>query len=92
MPHGKPDFTHIRGSVLGHFGTADAFISLKDAKTLETELRTAGVDVTFDKYTGAGHAFFNDTNRVGTYDAAAAAGSWQRTVRFLRTTLAAPAA
>ncbi len=92
MPHGKPDFNGIKGPVLGHFGTADAFISLREAKALETELRTAGVDVTFDKYTGAGHDFFNDTNRLGTYDATAAVGSWQRTIRFLRTTLTAPRA
>ncbi len=91
MPHGKPDFTKIKGPVLGHFGTADTFISLKDAKTLEMELRAAGVDVIFDKYTGAGHAFFNDTNRLGTYDADAAQRSWERTVKFLRDRLATPA-
>jgi carboxymethylenebutenolidase len=90
MPHGKPDFAQIKGPVLGHFGTADAFISLKDAKLLEMELRTAGVDVIFDKYTGAGHAFFNDTNRLGTYDAQAAERSWERTVTFLRGALATP--
>jgi carboxymethylenebutenolidase len=91
MPHGKPDFRKIKGPVLGHFGTADAFISLKDAKALESELRDAGVEVAFDKYTGAGHAFFNETNRLGTYDETAAVGSWQRTVRFLRDTLSVPA-
>ena len=90
MPHGKPDFTAIKCPVLGHFGTADAFVSLKEAKTLEAELRAAGVDVTFDKYTGAGHAFFNDTNRLGTYDARAARLSWERTVSFLRAALGAP--
>jgi len=92
MPHGKPDFTKIKGPVLGHFGTADAFISLKDAMTLETELRTAGVDVAFEKYTGAGHAFFNDTNRLGTYDAGLAHLSWERTVSFLRDALVTTAA
>lgn len=88
MPHGKPDFTGITGPVLGHFGTADTFITLKEAKALEAELRSAGVNVTFDKYTGAGHAFFNDTDRLGTYDAAAAERSWKRTVGFLHATLA----
>ena len=91
MPHGKPDFSNIKGPVLGHFGTADEFVSLKDAQALETELRDAGVDVTFDKYTGAGHAFFNDTNRLGTYDAQAAQRSWERTISFLRAALGAPA-
>jgi carboxymethylenebutenolidase len=87
MPHGKPDFTDIKGPVLGHFGTADDFIPLDTAKALESELRDAGVDVTFHYYEGNGHAFFNDTNRMGTYDEAAAASSWERTVSFLRSAL-----
>jgi carboxymethylenebutenolidase len=87
-PHGKPDFTKIRGPVLGHFGTADEFIPLDASKALESELREAGVDVTFYYYDGAGHAFFNDTNRLGTYDENAARLSWERTVSFLRSALA----
>jgi carboxymethylenebutenolidase len=87
-PHGKPDFSRITGPVLGHFGTADEFIPLDDAKALESELREAGVDVTFYYYDGAGHAFFNDTNRLGTYDEDAARLSWERSVSFLRSALA----
>ena len=90
MPHGKPDFSGIKCPVLGHFGTADAFITLRDAKALEVELRSAGVDVTFDKYTGAGHAFFNATDPLGAYDAPAALRSWERSIGFLRATLATP--
>jgi carboxymethylenebutenolidase len=88
MPHGKPDFTKIKGPVLGHFGTADEFIPQEDADKLESELRDAGADVTFHHYEGKGHAFFNDTNRLGTYDEGAAQLSWQRTVDFLRSALA----
>jgi len=84
MPHGKPDFTKIRGPVLGHFGTADEFVPLEEARTLEAELRDAGVDTRFEYYEGAGHAFFNDTNRLGTYDPIPAATSWERTIAFLR--------
>ncbi len=91
MPHGTPDLTGIKGRILGHFGTADALITLKDAKALEAELRAAGVDVIFDKYTGSGHAFFNDTDRLGNYDAQAAQRSWERTVGFLHAELATPA-
>jgi carboxymethylenebutenolidase len=83
MPHGKPDFTKINSFVLGHFGTADEFISVPQAQALLTELRDAGVATIFEFYTGAGHAFFNDTNRLGTYDAQAAALSWGRTLAFL---------
>jgi carboxymethylenebutenolidase len=88
MPHGKPDFTKIKGPVLGHFGTADDFIPQEAANKLEAELRDAGVDVTFDHYAGKGHAFFNDLNRLGTYDEGAAQVSWERTVDFLRSALA----
>ena len=88
MPHGKPDFANVKGPVLGHFGTDDAFIPHDDAKALERELRDAGVDVTFHYYDGNGHAFFNEVDRLGTYDAQAAQLSWERTVSFLRGALA----
>jgi carboxymethylenebutenolidase len=88
MPHGKPDFAKVKGPVLGHFGTEDAFIPVDDAKALESELRDAGVDVTFNYYEGNGHAFFNEVDRLGTYDAQAAQLSWERTVSFLRDALA----
>jgi carboxymethylenebutenolidase len=87
MPHGKPDFSRIEAQVLGHFGTSDDFISVDDAKALEAEMRDAGVDVEFEFHDGVGHAFFNDTNRLGTYDPQAAERSWNRTVEFLRSNL-----
>ncbi|HLH14523.1 MAG TPA: dienelactone hydrolase family protein [Solirubrobacteraceae bacterium] len=87
MPHGKPDFSALKGPVLGHFGTADEFVPVDAAKSLEGELRDAGADVTFHFYEGGGHAFFNDTNRLGTYDPGLAQTSWERTVGFLRSTL-----
>jgi carboxymethylenebutenolidase len=83
MPHGKPDFAQISGPVLGHFGTADEFVSVPHVRALEQELHDAGVATTFRFYEGVGHAFFNDTNRLGTYDAAAAANSWELTIAFL---------
>jgi carboxymethylenebutenolidase len=88
MPHGKPDFSKIKGPVLGHFGTGDEFVSVEAAAGLESELRDAGAQVTFHQYEGAGHAFFNDTNRLGTYDPDHAQASWERTGGFLRSSLA----
>jgi carboxymethylenebutenolidase len=87
MAHGKPDFSKIRGPVLGHFGTADDFVSVEAAEALLRELHEAGVEAEFVFYEGAGHAFFNDTDRLGTYDADAAKRSWQRSVEFLRDNL-----
>ena len=88
MPHGKPDFSRIEAPVLGHFGTADDFVSVADAQGLEQELRDAGVQVEFEMYEGAGHAFFNDTDRLGTYDEGHAKAAWQRTVDFFKRHLA----
>ncbi len=88
MPHGKPDFSKVQAPVLGHFGTDDDFVSVEDAKELEQEIASAsGQDVKFEFYEGAGHAFFNDTDRLGTYDEEAADLSWQRTVSFFRENL-----
>jgi carboxymethylenebutenolidase len=84
MPHGKPDFSKIRAPVLGHFGTNDDFVSVDDAKALEQELRDAGVEVDFELYEGAGHAFANDHNRLGTYDEQKANEAWRKTVDFLK--------
>ena len=83
MPHGKPDFSRIAAPVLGHFGTADDFIPVETAEGLLAELRAAGVEAEFVFYEGAGHAFFNDTNRLGTFDPDAAARSWRRSTEFL---------
>jgi carboxymethylenebutenolidase len=87
MPHGKPDFSKIKAPVLGHFGDSDEFVPVDAAKGLEQELRDAGVDAKFELYPGAGHAFFNDTDRLGTYDRDAADRSWQRTVAFFKENL-----
>ena len=88
MPHGKPDFSKIQAPVLGHFGTADDFVPVDDAKALEKEISEAtDKPVDFEFYEGQAHAFFNDTNRLGTYDKQSADRSWQRTVEFLRANL-----
>jgi carboxymethylenebutenolidase len=84
LPHGKPDFSRIHAPVLSHFAGADQFISLEESKALEQEMRAAGVDVRSHTYEGAGHAFVNDLNRLGTYDREAADLAWERTVEFLR--------
>ena len=39
MPHGKPDFSKLKGPVLGHFGTSDEFVPMAAAQELESELR-----------------------------------------------------
>ncbi len=84
MPHGKPDFSKIDGPVLGHFGTEDEFVGPDDAKALQAEMQEAGVEAAFEYYEGAGHAFANDHDRLGTYDEGHASKAWSRTVDFFK--------
>jgi carboxymethylenebutenolidase len=83
-----PDLSGITAPVLGHFGSEDDFANPERARQLEAAVRDqAGVDVTFHVHEGAGHAFFNEGNAFGTYDADLAAETWAETLAFLRTNL-----
>jgi carboxymethylenebutenolidase len=85
MPHGKPDFSKLAGKpVMGHFGEADDFVSVDDAKSLQEELNQAGAEAVFHFYEGAGHAFFADHDRLGTYHPEHADTAWARTVDFFK--------
>ena len=84
MPHGKPDFSKVDAPVLGHFGTNDDFVPVDDATGLQQELQDAGADADFEFYEGAGHAFANDHNRLGTYDEGHAKKAWDSTVDFFK--------
>ncbi|MGH2990070.1 MAG: dienelactone hydrolase family protein [Solirubrobacterales bacterium] len=85
MPHGKPDFSKLAGTpVLGHFGENDDFVSTDDAKALQQELNQAGAEAIFHFYEDAGHAFFNDLDRLGTHHPEHASTSWDRTVDFFK--------
>jgi carboxymethylenebutenolidase len=83
-----PDLSGITGPVLGHFGSEDDFADPERARHLEAAVRDqAGVDVTFHIHEGAGHAFFNEGDAFGTYDADLAAKTWAETLAFLRANL-----
>ena len=87
MPHGKPDFSELDAPVLGHFGDSDDFVPVEDAKALEREIDDAtDHHVEFVFYEGAGHAFSNDHDRLGTYHEGHARKAWEGTVDFLRKT------
>ena len=87
MPHGKPDFSKLDAPVLGHFGDSDDFVPVDDAKALEQEIDQANDhQVEFVFYDGAGHAFANDHNRLGTYHEGHAQKAWHGTVDFLKKT------
>lgn len=77
-------YAGLSAPVQGHYGTRDDFYPAQDARAQAAQIRAeAGVPVEFFFY-DAGHAFHNDKNTLGTYDATAAASAWSRTVDFLR--------
>lgn len=80
-----PDsYTGITAAVLGHYGEQDDFYPVEDARRQEEQIRAeSGAQVQFHTYP-AGHAFHNDSNALGTYDAEQASLAWSRTVEFLR--------
>jgi carboxymethylenebutenolidase len=86
LPGAPWDLTAVRGAVLGHFAEHDDFANRELVDKMEQELRSAGVEVTFYHYPGAGHAFFND-DRPEAYNQEAAELSWQRTLEFLHARL-----
>lgn len=82
FPHKKPDFSQLNGPVIMHFGTNDDFIPVPDAQALVQEVKDAGGDVTPYYYEGAGHAFCNTADRLGTYDEELAELAWSRNLEF----------
>jgi carboxymethylenebutenolidase len=77
-------FRGLTAAVQGHYAEQDGFFPVADARAQEVQLRNeSGAPVEYCYY-DAGHAFHNDENLIGTYDAAAAALAWGRAVAFLK--------
>jgi len=77
-------FTGLTAAVQGHYGLKDDFYPADDARAQEQQIREeSGAEVEFHFY-DAGHAFHNDTNKLGTYSPGDAELAWSRTVDFLR--------
>jgi carboxymethylenebutenolidase len=81
---GVPDnYSGITAPVQGHYGEQDQFYPVEQAREQEAKIREQSRgDVEFFYYP-AGHAFHNDKDKLGTFDAAHAETAWQRTVDFL---------
>ena len=77
------DLSGTTAKVFGHFAEQDEMAPPDKVRELEQRLRDAGVDVELKIHEGAGHAFFNDEDLLGTYDPELAASTWRETVKFL---------
>jgi carboxymethylenebutenolidase len=87
FPHGKPEWSKIEGPVLMHFGTEDSFMSVDEINALTAEISEAGVDVVTEFYEGAGHAFCNTADRMGTYNEEYAERAFARNLEFFEKNL-----
>ena len=70
----------LRCPVLAFFGEKDAFIPLDGVERLKAEAKRLGKQVEVIVYPGADHGFF--CNERASYQAAAAADSWERLKKF----------
>jgi len=77
------DFSSSRAAYLGHFAENDQYESKSNVDNLEQSLRRAGRPVTFYRYPGTGHWFF-EPDRSEAYNQAAASLAWDRTLAFLK--------
>jgi carboxymethylenebutenolidase len=84
---GPPEYPASRAAYLGHFAESDPYEPDAGVKALEASLRAAGRPVTFHRYPGTGHWFF-EPDRADAYEPVAAALAWDRTLGFLKSSLA----
>lgn len=87
IPGELPDFSRLSAAVQGHFGEKDDFVPVTKVREIASAIEAQTGRTPEIHFYPAGHAFFNDENLIGTYDAEQGALAWQRTVDFLRTTL-----
>jgi carboxymethylenebutenolidase len=80
---GPTDYSRSRAAYLGHFAETDEFEPQAEVDKLEAALRGAGRPVTFHRYAGTGHWFF-EPDRSQAFNQAAASLAWDRTLAFLR--------
>ena len=85
---GVPDeYSAITAPVQGHYAEEDGFYPIDQAHEQERQIREQSqADVEFFYYP-AGHAFHNDKDPIGTYNADAAKQAWGRTLEFLHAKL-----
>ncbi len=85
-PEVHPDIPNLQAPVLGFFAEKDGFVTPEVARKLESDLKAAGKSVEIHIYSGADHAFFNDT-RTEVYNKDYAEDSWNKMLALYKATL-----
>lgn len=84
----EPDWSGLTATVEGHFAESDDFFPPDAVTELAERLNAMGKDVTIHVHPGTGHAFTNEENALGTYDAEASAAALANTLALFSSTLA----
>ncbi len=84
---GSADFSRAKAAYQGHFAEDDPYEPVEYVNQLESALKSSGNPVTFYRYRGVGHWFF-ETDRSDAYNEPAAIIAWERAVAFLKHALA----
>jgi carboxymethylenebutenolidase len=82
-PQDHPDFTGLTADVQGHYASGDAFHPVEAVNQILAAVAAASGKEPEIHWYPAGHAFMNDENLLGTYDADQAAVAWDRAITFL---------
>lgn len=80
---GDADLDNSGASFLGHFAGDDAYEPQEYADKMKAYLKRIGRPVTFYRYPGTAHWFF-EPDRTQEYSPEAASLAWERTLVFLR--------
>jgi carboxymethylenebutenolidase len=78
-------YAGLTAAVQGHYAEQDGFYPVAAARALEEQIRSESAGEVEFFYYPAGHAFHNDRDQMGTYNAESAKLAWQRAVDFLKT-------
>jgi carboxymethylenebutenolidase len=79
---GEGDFTKIKAEVLGHYSDTDEWEDIDYVRSMENDMRSAGMRTTFHIYSQMPHWFFE--NDRPEFNPQAAELAWTRTLEFLR--------
>lgn len=78
----EDDLSHMKASIIGHFGEKDTGIKVDNVREFQATLKTLAGNHEVYIYPNAGHGFANPDNP--NYNQEAADTAWQRTTEFLQ--------
>ncbi len=81
----SPDFSKAKAKVLGHFSDNDEWEPMDGVRTMEEDMKKAGLDVALYIYPGVRHWFMEEDRPE--YDPTFAKLAWDRTFEFLKQNL-----